>query len=292
MTGLRSELRVVLPRLWAGRVLPILLGASVLLVVAVRVIAPTPTGPVHSELARLLGANEIAGFVLMAVAILSAYLLVAPDLHDEFESMSAGGSSRPLTFGAARVLAGAAGLAAAATLLGIFILALDLGGAYLKEESVHLVVLFANALPVFLLALVLMCFGGRVFGLVGAFFLLSVGSDAAYQRASLADGFIEQGSLFSAEQLVAWLAPRQLMDRLQGVALTDESVALNQFPVREGHSVWGTDLIQVSGPADIAQFAAYLVVLAGLLYVACRLRARHARTRFHLVPSWLERRRG
>ena len=281
----------MLPRLWAGRVLPILLGSSVLLILAVRLIAPTPAGPVHSELARQLSANEIAGFVLLVVAILSAYLLVAPDLHDEFERMSAGGGSRPLTFAAARVLVGGAGLAASALLLGIVVGGLDLGGTYLKDEAFHLVVMFANALPVFLLALVLMCFGGRVFGLVGAFFLLSIGSDAAYQRGALADGFIEQGSLFSAEQLVAWLAPRQLMDRLQGVALTDKSVALNQFPVREGHSVWGTDLIQVSGPADIAQYAAYLVALAGVLYIACRLRARRARTRFHLVPTWLERRR-
>src|ERR1700730_18074092 len=91
VTGLRSELRAVLPRIWAGRVLPILLGVSAVLILAARVIAPTPAGPVHSELARLLSANEIVGFALMIAALLIAYLLLAPDLHDEFESMSAGG---------------------------------------------------------------------------------------------------------------------------------------------------------------------------------------------------------
>jgi hypothetical protein len=121
---------------------------------------------------------------------------------------------------------------------------------------------------------------------------VSVGSDAAYQRAALSDHFIEPSGLYSAEQFIAWFAPRSLLDPFPGIALIDQSVALQQFPVREGQAVWGADLIQVSGSADIAQFAAYLVALAVLLYLACLIRARRARSRFHLVPAWLEHKRG
>jgi hypothetical protein len=56
--------------------------------------------------------------------------------------------------------------------------------------------------------------------------------------------------------------------------------------------VWGSDLIQVSGSIDFAQYAAYLIVLVAVLYIVCRLRARQARSRFHLVPAWLKERRG
>jgi hypothetical protein len=275
----------------SGRVIPILIAVSVLLIAAVRAIAPTPAGAVHSELARLQGGNEIAGFVVLIVAFVSAYLLLAPDLHDEFESMSSGGTSRPLTFAAARVLVGAATLLVTVAALGITVEALDVGGAYQRQEALHLAVLFANALPVFMLALALTCTFGRGIGLVGALILLWVGSDAAYQRGSFADHFIEPSGLFSAEQAVAWFAPRSLLDALPGITLIDQSVALQQFPVREGQAVWGADLIQVSGGADIVQYAGYLVALGVLLYIVCRLRARRARSRFRLVPTWLEARR-
>jgi hypothetical protein len=291
VTGFRHELSIVWPRMLAGRVLPILIGGSMVLVAAVRVIAPVPAGPTHSELAKLQGGNEITGFVLMIVAFVSAYLLLAPDLHDEFESMSASGATRPLTFAAARVLVGAAALVITAAALGIAIEALDAGGRFQKEEALHLVVLFANSLPVFMLALALTCIFGRVAAVITAFFLLSVGADAAYQRAALSDHFIDSTGLYSAEQFVAWFAPRSLLDPFPGIALKDLSAALQQFPVREGQAVWGGDLIQVSGSADIVQFAAYLVALAAVLYIACVIRARRARSRFHLVPAWLEQKR-
>jgi hypothetical protein len=227
----------------------------------------------------------------MIAAFLSSYLLVAPDLHEEFESMSSSGGSQPLTFAAARLLAGAGGLLATTVVLGLAVEALDIGGRYQREEALHLLVLFADALPVFTLALVLMCLFGRVASVIVTFVLLSVGYDAAYQRAALTDQFIDPSGLFSAEQLIAWLAPRPLMDPLPGIAFMDHSVALQQFPVREGHAVWGTDLIQVSGSTDLSQYTAYLIALAAVLYIVCAYRARRARSRFHLVPAWLERRR-
>jgi hypothetical protein len=271
--------------------MPGVIGASVLIIIGAGLIAPVPAGAIHGELARLQSGNEVTGFVLMIVAFLSSYLLVAPDLHEEFESMSLSGGSRPLTFAAIRLLVGAGGLLVTTVVLGLAVEALDIGGHYQKEEALHLVVLVADALPVFALALVLMCLFGRVAGVIVTFVLLSVGYDAAYQRAALSDQFIDPSGLFSAEQFLAWLAPRPLMDPLPGIALMDHSVALQQFPVREGHAVWGTDLIQVSGPVDIAQYLGYLIVLAAGLYIVCLFRARRARGRFHLVPSWLERRR-
>ena len=291
MIGLRNELRVVSRRLLTGRLLPILIGGAVLLIIGSRLIAPVPAGAIHSELARLQSANEVTGFVLMIVAFLGSYLLLAPDLHDEFESMTIGGGTRPLTFAAARLLAGAGGLLVTTLVLGLTVEALDVGGRYQREEALRLVILLADAVPVFVLALVLTCLFGRVAGLIGTFVLLSVGYDAAYQRAAVTDQFIEPSGLYSAEQLVAWVAPRPLMDPLPGIAVKDLSVALQQFPVREGHAVWGADLIQVSGSVEIAQYAAYLVALAALLYIVCRFRARRARSRFHLVPAWLEARR-
>jgi hypothetical protein len=69
----------------------------------------------------------------------------------------------------------------------------------------------------------------------------------------------------------------------------DQSVALEQFPIRQGHLVWGWDLIAVSGPADVLAYLGYLVVLAGLLYIACVRRQAHARARFVPIPGWLGR---
>lgn len=292
MTGLTDQLRAMWPRLLAWRVLPILIGGTVVFIAAARLVAPVPAGATHFELAKLSGGNEVAGFVILLVAFVSAYLLLAPDLHDEFESMRSGGVTRPLPFAAARVLAGATTLLVTTVMFGITIEALDTRGHFQKQEALHLVVLFANALPVFMLALVLTCAFGRVAAVVVAFFLVSVGADAAYQRAALSDHFIEPGALYSMEQVVAWFAPRSLLDPFPGIALLDQSAALQQFPVREGQAVWGGDLIRVSGSTDIAQYAAYLVVLAVVLYIACLFRARHARSRFHLVPEWLEHKRG
>ena len=290
MSGPYHDIRTVSQRLLAGRIVPILIAASAVLIVAAHFIAPVPGGA-HTELARLSGSNEIAGFVLLILAFLIAYLLVAPDLYDEFESMSATGGSRPLTFAVGRVLVGVAGLLAAAVVLGAVVEALDIGGRYQAGEAVHVGVLFANAVPVLMLALVLTCLFGRVAGLVGTVFFLSVGSDAAYQRGALSDHFIDPSGLFSLEQTVAWLGPRPLMDSLPGIALLDQAVALNQFPVREGQAVWGAELIQVSGSPEITLYVAYLLALAIALYLVCRLRAVRARSRFHLVPSWLEARR-
>jgi hypothetical protein len=290
LSGFYLDIRALSQRLLAGRVAPILIGASAALIVAVHFIAPVPGGA-HTELARLRGSNEIAGFVLLILAFLIAYLLVAPDLHDEFESMTEAGGSRPLTFAVGRVLVGVAGLLAAAVVFGAVVEALDIGGRYQAGEAVHMGVLFANVVPVFMLALVLTCLFGRVAGLVGAFFFLSVGWDAAYQRGALSDHFIDPSSLFSLEQTVAWLGPRPLTDSLPGIALLDQAVALNQFPVREGQAVWGADLIQVSGSPEITLYIVYLLALAIAFYLVCRMRAGRARSRFHLVPSWLEARR-
>jgi hypothetical protein len=290
LSGLYGEIHLVSRRMLAWRLMPLLVAASALVVIASGVVAPTPSGAIHHELARLQSGNEITGFVLMVAAFLSAYLLLAPDLHEEFESMSSAGGSRPLTFAAARVLVGAAGLLATTLALGVAVELLDVGGRYQGAEVLHLLVLFANAVPVFVLALVLTSMFGRIAGVIVTFFLLSVGSDAAYQRASAADHFIEPSGLYSAEQLVAALGPRPLVDPLPGIALIDQSVALNQFPIREGQGVWGADLIQVSGAADITHYFAYLAALAAVLYVVCLFRSARARSRFHLVPAWLEKR--
>ena len=290
LSGLYRDVRTVSQRLLVGRIAPILIAASAVLIVAAHFIAPVSSGA-HTELARLSASNEIAGFVLLILAFLTAYLLVAPDLQDEFESMTPTGGSGPLTFAVGRLLVGIAGLLAAAVTLGVVVEALDLGGRYQAVEAVHLGVLFANAVPVFMLALVLTCLFGRVAGLVGTFFFLSVGWDAAYQRGALADHFIDPSPVFSLEQTVAWLGPRPLVDSLPGIALLDHAVALNQFPVREGQAVWGADLIQVSGSTDITLYVAYILAVAIAFYVVCRMRAGRARSRFHLVPSWLETRR-
>jgi uncharacterized membrane protein YfcA len=50
------------------------------------------------------------------------------------------------------------------------------------------------------------------------------------------------------------------------------------------------DLIQVSGSAEIFQYAVYLVVLVIAFYMVCRWRESRAHSRFHLVAPWLEAR--
>jgi hypothetical protein len=291
VNGLGAEVRAVWRRLLVARLVPILVGASALLIIAARFVASVPAGPVHTELARLSSGNEVIGFLLTILAFLCAYLLVAPDLHDEFESMSVAGGSRPLTFAAARVVAGLAALLAATAVLGLVVETIDLGGRYQEAETIHLAVLFVNAVPIFILALALTCLFGRVAGLIVAFVLMSIGSHAAYERGALSDHFIDPNGALSAEQALAWLAPRPVLDSLPGIALIDQSVALNQFPVREGNAVWGADLIQVSGAADITQYAVYLLAVGIAFYFVCRFRAGRARSRFHLLPSWLEERR-
>jgi hypothetical protein len=292
VTRLRNELRQVWQRPWGGRLMPVLFAAPSLLVAAVWVAAPRPAGEIHSELERLQSADEIIGFVLTVAALISAYWLLAPDIEGEFESLSRRGGSDPFTFAAGRALVGAAGLLLVAAALGLVVEALDVRGSYQKAEALRVAVLLVNALPVFMLAMVLTGAFGRIIGMVAPVVLQAFGAEAAYQRGALADGFIEPTPLYSAEQFFAWLTPHSLIDPLPGIALMDQSVALQQFPVREGHSVWGADLIQTSGFVDVAHYAGYLLLLTALLCFVCWRRAVQARSRFHAVPTWTETRRG
>ncbi len=286
--GLGAEIRIAWGRTWGGRLLPLLLAGVALLVVIQRLVTPAPAGAVHAELGKLATANESIGFALMVGALVSAYRLLSPDLKSEFESLSSRGTSGPLPFMLGRALVGVGGLGLAAIVLGFVVEAFDLGGRYQREEAVHIAVLFVNAMPLLLLAMVLTCTFGRIVGLIVSVVMLNLGADAAYQRAAMADGFIAPSGLYSIEEAFAWLLPRPLVDPFTGVVLMDQSAALQQFPVRQGNGVWGWDLIQVSGFADIALFLAYLLVLVALLYVACRWRAAQAHRRFVPVAGWLE----
>ncbi|HEY3194279.1 MAG TPA: hypothetical protein VGK42_03495 [Candidatus Dormibacteraeota bacterium] len=287
MQSLSAELRIAWRRTWGGRLMPVLLLAAVLLLVAVRLWGSTPAGAVHRELAQLESANEIIAWVLVVLALVSAYKLVAPDLRDEFEPLSTRGQSRPVTFAAGRAIVGAGGLLIATAALGLAVEVLNLGGRYEREEALRAFVLFLNAVPLFMLATILTCAFGRIVGLIAPVVIQAIGAEAAYQRGAMADSFIDPSGLYSFEQLLAWLAPRPLMDPLLGTILMDQSAALEQFPVRQGHSVWGWDLIQVSGPGDVAMYGVYLVALVALLLLVCRLRTAYARTRFQTVGDWL-----
>lgn len=287
----RAEVRVAWRRTWGGRLMPLVLAGTALLLVAVRLTAPAPAGAVHGEVARLQGANEIAGFAILIAALASAYRLLSPDIRAEFESLSARGASRPLVFAGGRVLVGIGGLLMATAVLGLVIEVLDLGGRYQREEALHMAVIFANAVPLLMLAMLVMCAFGRIVGLIAPVVMYSLGGDAAYQRGALADGFIAQTPLYSGEELFAWLLPRTLVDPFTGIALMDQSVALQQFPVRQGQFVWGWDLIQVSNGADVLAYAIYLIALAVLFYLVCLRRRALARSRFEPVAGWLGRRK-
>lgn len=285
--SLSTELRTAWQRIWGGRLMPALLLVAALLLAAVRLWGSSPAGAVHRELAWLESGDEIIAFALLVFALLSAYKLLAPDLRDEFEALSTRGQSRPITFAAGRALVGAGGLFASAAALGFVIEVLNLGGRYEREEAVRVFVLFLNSVPLFMLAVILTCAFGRIVGLIAPLVIQTLGVEAAYQRGALADHFIDPGGLYSFEQLLAWVAPRPLIDPLVGTILMDQSAALAQFPVRQGQSVWGWDLVQVSGVGDVVQYAVYLVALAAVLLLVCRLRAAYARTRFHTVGGWL-----
>jgi hypothetical protein len=267
--------------------MPGLLLVAVLLLAAVRVWGSTPAGAVHRELGWLGSANEIIAWVLVVLALVSAYRLMAPDVRDEFEALSTRGQSRPIMFAAGRALVGAGGMFVTAAALGLAVEVLNLGGRYEREEALRVFVLFLNAMPLFMMAMILTCAFGRIVGMITPLVMQALGVEAAYQRGAMADHFIDPSGLYSFEQLLAWLAPRPLIDPLLGIILMDQSAALEQFPVRQGHSVWGWDLVQVSGAGDVAQYGIYLVALAALLVLACRLRAEYARTRFHTVGGWL-----
>ena len=287
-SGLIAEIRVAWARTWGGRLLPLLLAGVALLVVVQRLVTPAPAGVVHGELGRLAAVNETVGFALMVGALVSAYRLLSFDLSSEFESLSSRGSSGALTFTAGRLVVGAGGLGLAAIALGLVVEVFDLSGRYQREEAVHVATMFVNAVPLLMLAMVLTCTFGRIVGMIASVVMLNLGADAAYQRAALADGFIAPSGLYSIEEAVGWLLPRPLVDPFTGLLLMDKSVALQQFPVRQGTGVWGWDLIQVSGQADIALFAAYLLALAALFYVACRWRSAQAHRRFVPIAEWLE----
>ncbi len=289
--GLGAEVRVAWGRTWGGRLMPILLAATALLLVAVRFTAPAPAGAVHGEVARLQSANEIIGFAVLVAALITAYRLLSPDIRGEFESLSLRGAAGPLAFAAGRVLVGIGGLLLATAALGAVVEVMDLGGIYKRDEAVHLAVFAGNAVSLFMLAMALMCAFGRIVGLIAPVVMYAIGADAAYQRAALADGFIAQTPFYWAEELIAWVLPRPLVDPFTGIALMDQSAALEQFPIRQGHLVWGWDLIQVSGAADLFAYAFYLVTLAGLFYIACLLRRAQARSRFVPVARWLGRRK-
>ncbi|TME08674.1 MAG: hypothetical protein E6I69_04925 [Chloroflexi bacterium] len=247
-TGLRVEVWRAWHRTWGSRLMQAVAGAFTLLLVAAWFTIPLPPGAVHAELSRLRTASDVVTLALMVLAFLAAFRVLSPDLNEAFDSLSERGGSRPLTFAAGRVLAAGGGLALTAAVLAIVIEGLDLNGQYEAQELVHMVVLLANALAVFLLAGLLIAAFGRIAGVLAAFVLFNIGADAAYHP-------------------------------LIGTAVIDQSVTLNQFPVREGHAVWGADLIQVSSLLDVQLYLVYALVAAGLFYLVCRMRARQARTR-------------
>jgi hypothetical protein len=278
-TGIGVEIWRGWHRAWGSRPLQALVVAAVLVTGAVWFVIPVPAGAVHAELSRLRSVNEVVILSLTLLAFAAAFFVLSTDLNEAFDSLSERGGSRAFTFAAGRLIAGAGGLAMTAAVLAALIELLDIGGRYKAEELLHVVVVFANAFGVFMLVSVLVAALGRVAGVIAAFAIYSIGADAAYQRGALADGFITPAPILSAEQAVGWLAPRPLVDPLTGIAALDQSIALNQFPVREGHAIWGTDLIQVSGTYDMALYFTYVVVAAVLFYGVCRVRAWRARTR-------------
>src|SRR5260370_35779409 len=85
--GLGAEVRVAWERTWGGRLMPILLAATALLLVAVRFTAPAPAGAVHGEVGRLQSANEIIGFPVLVAALITAYRRLSPDIKVQFESL-------------------------------------------------------------------------------------------------------------------------------------------------------------------------------------------------------------
>ncbi len=294
VTGIKVEIWRGWHRAWGSRRLQAIAVVVALATVGVWFVIPVPAGAVHAELSRLRSVNDFGTLCLMVLAFGSAFFVLSTDLNEAFDSLSQRGGSRALTFAAGRLLAGLGGLAATAAVLVAVVEVLDLGGRYKAEEFVHMAVLLANATGVFMLVAFLVAAIGRVAGVIAAFVIYSIGADAAYQRGALADGFITPAPVLSGEQAIAWLAPRPLVDPLTGIAALDQSVALNQFPVREGHAIWGTDLIQVSGTSDIAMYFAYVGVAAVLFYAVCRVRAWRARTRLRpttwTTPRVVERR--
>src|SRR5207245_11158192 len=128
------------------------------------------------------------GCALMFRASGSAYGLLSPDLSSEFESLSSRGSSGPLAFMAGRLVVGVGCLALAAIVLGLLVEVLDFGGRYQGEEAFHVAVLFVNAVPLLMLAIVLTCTFGRIVGMIASVVMLSVGAAAAYTRSALGDG--------------------------------------------------------------------------------------------------------
>ena len=277
--GLRAEAVRVLRRTWAARILPGLLFVLVAVLVAAWFSVPVPSGPVHAELARLRSANEVIGVGMIVIAFVSAYLILTPDLTEAYDSLSARRGSRPLAFAAGRALVGIAGLLASAVVLAVAVEVLDVGGRYRLDEALDVLVKLANATAVLMLSLAFICAFGRIFGIIATFFLMNIGTDSAYHQGAITDHFIESTSLATAENYFAFLAPPPLVDRLTGIAVIDQSVALQQFPVWEGNSIWGTELIQVSRPADVVRYAVYVLVVSALFYLACLRRARQARAR-------------
>ena len=250
-----------------------------MLLVAVWFTIPLPSGPVHQELSRLRTANEVVTLALMVLAFVCGFRVLSTDLDEAFDSLSDRGGSRVVPFVAGRLISGAGGLALVALGLTAAVEILDFGGRYRTEEAVHIAVTLVNAAAVLAMVLVLVATIGRIAGVLAAFVIFNIANDAAYQRGALADGFITPAPVVSAEQAVAWLGPRPLVDPMSGIAAIDQSVALQQFPVREGQFVWGTDLIAVSSSTDIAISVAYVLIALALFFAVCGVRGHQARTR-------------
>src|SRR5438270_2262032 len=148
--------------------------ASVLLLVAAWFTIPLPSGAVHAELSRLRTAGDVVTLALMVLAFLAAFRVLSPDLNEAFDSLSERGGSRPLTFAAGRVLAAGGGLVLTAAVLAIVIEGLDLNGQYQVQELVHVVVLLAYALAVFLIAGFLIVAFVLFYGVISAFLVLRI----------------------------------------------------------------------------------------------------------------------
>jgi hypothetical protein len=241
----------------------------------------------YRELGVLAQVNDTVIIFYWVAAFATGFILMHRERRGGFERFATDPAPAP-----GSVAAGLGGAALVAFVAFVLLIALEVslslmagGAGYVDREFVHLLLLGATTAPFVLVTMVLAAALPVYLAPPAALFAAAWSHDFAVDRGRAMDGFIARTTFVRIEEALYWAAPRPLVDTLTRDILVGLSHLRNVFAGYDGRAIYDDRLVLVSEPTDYAYWAGYMVVLAAVLYLAVRWRARSVRGMYR-VPGW------
>ncbi|MHB8508700.1 MAG: hypothetical protein ACYDGR_08650 [Candidatus Dormibacteria bacterium] len=270
-----EEIRLVVARLLRSRLAMLVFAVSLLVPFVVRLVNHLAPPGIEGALFVLKQVNDSLFVVLWLVVVILPYLVLRDDISDGFVRVG-DGEVRSWVFAGARLVVGIA----LSTAVGLWAFAIATMSVAVPPPAnlLQVLTITADHVPFYAISLAATAIVGPLLAPVVATVLVSLGSEVLYDRAASLDFYTPDSPAFRAEQRAGILLPNPLVGRLTGDCLQAESYVLKQLPIRAGHHVWGSEVIDVSSLLDVLHWSVYLVIVSAVFYLAVvRLGVRSAR---------------